>query len=103
MAAARPFLFDGSQECHLPPKLRRNDNARGHRIRVWGGESPSQTDYDSLGRMTYLHTWRTGTWNSSTWSPPPPPASPDTIQWTYPIYLSLQLSKKYPDVGGTPL
>jgi hypothetical protein len=72
MAAARPFLFDGSQECHLPPKLRRNDNARGHRIRVWGGESPSQTDYDSLGRMTYLHTWRTGTWNSSTWSPPPP-------------------------------
>ncbi len=78
-------------------------NARGKRTRVWGGESPSQTDYDSLGRMTYLHTWRTGTWNSSTWSPPPPPASPDTIQWTYPNYLSLQLSKKYPDVGGTPL
>ena len=42
-------------------------NARGQRIRVWGGESPAQTTYDDLGRMRYLSTYRAGSgWTGST-------------------------------------
>jgi RHS repeat-associated protein len=74
-------------------------NARGQRIRVWGGESPSQTTYDALGRMEFLSTYRAGTgWTGNTW--PATTGTADTTQWTYPPYLNLQLSKKYPDAGG---
>ncbi len=77
-------------------------NARGQRIRVWGGESPAQTTYDDLGRMKYLSTYRAGSgWTGSTWPAATGPA--DTTEWTYPPSTSLQLSKIYPDAGGTPL
>jgi RHS repeat-associated protein len=76
-------------------------NARGQRIRVWGGESPAETGYDSLGRMTTLSTYRGGTaWTGSTWPAPASTGTADTTEWAYPNYLSLQLSKKYPDAGG---
>ena len=71
-------------------------NARGQRTRISGGESPSETGYDSLGRTITLSTFR----NWSSWSVP---GGADTTSWYYPNYLPLQLSKVYADAGGTTL
>lgn len=72
-------------------------NARGQLTRQWGpGDSPSQMVYDSQGRMTQLHTWRSGTWTSATW-PASPPAADITV-WTYPPATQLNLTKVYPEV-----
>jgi RHS repeat-associated protein len=74
-------------------------NARGQLTRKWGpGDSPSQMLYDSQARMTQLHTWRSGTWTGATWPASPPAA--DITEWTYPPSLALNLTKKYPDLGG---
>ena len=62
------------------------------------GDSPSQMLYDSQARMTQLHTWRSGTWTGATWPASPPAA--DITEWTYPPSLALNLTKKYPDLGG---
>jgi RHS repeat-associated protein len=78
-------------------------NARGQRIRVWGGESPAQTTYDNLGRMKFLTTYRGGTWAAPTSAIVPwsiSPGTADTTEWTYPPSTGLQLSKIYPDAGG---
>ena len=74
-------------------------NVRGQLTRQWGpGDSPSERVYDTQGRMTHLHTWRSGTWTSATWPASPPAA--DITEWTYPPSTSLTLKKIYPDIGG---
>jgi RHS repeat-associated protein len=74
-------------------------NAKGQLTRKWGpSDSPSQMVYDSQGRMTQLQTWRSGTWTAATWPASPPAA--DVTEWTYPPSLALNLTKKYPNLGG---
>jgi RHS repeat-associated protein len=69
-------------------------NALGQVTKQWGGgDCPVRYTYDSLGRMTQLETWRSGTWTGSTWPGSPPTA--DVTTWSYSDWFDQPNVKTY--------